>query len=76
MCKAFSIFVTRIFSLSSKHFVDGMCVVALALTMTTMSGPTLHPFVMRLFLRGWYSITFLVLDCFRKFVVAICKFYK
>lgn len=38
LCKAFSIFVTSIFSLGSKHFVDGMCVVSLALTMIIMSG--------------------------------------
>jgi hypothetical protein len=31
---------------------------------------------MRPFMRGWYSTLSLVLDCFRKYVVAICKFYK
>ena len=41
-------------SVVSKFFIDGMCVVALAPTINTMSGATCHPFEMILLMSGWY----------------------
>ena len=64
------------FSWSYGHFIDGMCVVALALATITTSGATFHLFVMRLFMSGWYVVVFLGDKFFRKHVVAIRKFYE
>ena len=45
--------------ISSIIFIDGMCVVAFALAINTMSGATFHPLVMMLLMSGWYSMVFL-----------------
>ena len=39
------IFVIGTFSLISKLFIDGMCVMAFAPTTKTISGATIHPLV-------------------------------
>lgn len=38
------IVITFFFSLSSKHFIDGMCVVALGSAAITTMGAIVHPF--------------------------------
>ena len=48
----FFIFMARILSFVSKFFIDGMCVVAIALGVETMSGATLQPLVVMLLMSG------------------------
>ena len=55
-------FIVGIFIWSSKHFIDGMCVVALVPATNTMSGVIFHPFVMRIFISGWYFVVFMLMD--------------
>ena len=43
----------------SNAFIEGMWVVALAPEANTMSGATVHPFVMRFVMSGWYFVVFL-----------------
>jgi hypothetical protein len=59
-----SLICNRDFSWSSRHFIDGMCRVAPTLATITMSGVTLHMFVMRLLMSGSYVVVFLVIDFF------------
>ena len=40
-------------------FIDGMCVVALALVTNTMSRATFHPLVIMFLMSGWYFVVFL-----------------
>ena len=42
------IFFSGILSFSSKIFIEGMCVVALAPTMMTINGSTFHPLLVML----------------------------
>ena len=44
----------RILHFSFMIFIEGICVVALALTMITISGSTFHPLLLILFISGWY----------------------
>ena len=55
----FFIFVRGSSSIVSRFFIDGMCVVALALATNTMSGATFHPLVIMLLMSGWYFVVFL-----------------
>ena len=55
----FLIFVIGIVSVVSNFFIDGICVVPLAPTTSTMSGATFQPFVMILLMSGWYFMIFL-----------------
>ena len=41
-----------ILNFSSKVFIEGMCVVALAPTMMTISGSTFHPLLVMLYISG------------------------
>ena len=54
-------FIIIVFSWNSRHFIDGMFVVALVATKITMSGVALHPFLVRLFMNGWCFLIFLVM---------------
>lgn len=45
-------FVIGSFSLVSKLFIDGMCIVALELAIKIMSGVTVHPLVVMLLISG------------------------
>ena len=42
-------------------FIEGMCVVALALVEITINGSTLHPLLIVLFMSGWYFSIFVVI---------------
>ena len=53
------IFVIRIVNVDSKFFIEGIYVVPLAPAASTMSGATFQPFVVMLFMSGWYFIIFL-----------------
>jgi hypothetical protein len=55
----FLIFVIGSASVVSSFFIDGICVVPLAPATSTMSGATFQPFVMMLFMSGWYFMIFL-----------------
>lgn len=46
------------FSLSSTHFIDGMCMVALSPIAITVSGATIHSFVMGLLMSGYLFCSF------------------
>ena len=46
--------VSQILKFVSMRFIDGVCVVPLALAVMTMSGSTFHPKFTMLFKRGWY----------------------
>ena len=46
------IFFFDILKLSSKIFIEGMCVVALALAVMTINGSTLHPLLVMLSTSG------------------------
>ncbi len=48
----FLIFVRGIFSFVCKIFIDGICVVALALAVMTISGATFHPLDVMLLMSG------------------------
>ena len=50
----FLIFVIGILNVVSNSFIDGICVVPLALVTSTMSGATFQPFAMMSFRSGWY----------------------
>ena len=50
----FLIFVIGSVSVVSSFFIDKICVVPLAPATSTMSGATFQPFVMILFMSGWY----------------------
>ena len=56
----FLIFVIGSVSVVSSFFIDGICVVPLASATSTMSGATFQPFVMMLFMSGWYFMIFLL----------------
>ena len=43
-----------ILNFSSKIFIEGVCVVALAPAMMTISGSTFHPLLVTLSISGWY----------------------
>ena len=43
-----------ILSFSSKKFIEGVCVVALAPAVMTTSGSTFHPLLVMLSINGWY----------------------
>ena len=53
------IFMIGSVNVVSSFFIDGICVVPLAPTTGTMSGATFQPFVMMLFMSGWYFMIFL-----------------
>ena len=55
----FLIFVIGSVNVVSNFFIDGICVVPLAPAASTMSGATFQPFVMMLFMSGWYFMIFL-----------------
>ena len=55
----FLIFVIGIVNVVSNLYIDGVCVVNLAPATSIMSGATFQPFVMMLFMRGWYFMIFL-----------------
>ena len=55
----FLIFVIGSASVVSSFFIDEICVVPLAPATSTMSGATFQPFVMMLFMSGWYFMIFL-----------------
>ena len=55
----FFFFLSGSLSVVSKLFIDGMCVVALALVSNTMSGATFHPLEIMLLMSGWYFVVFL-----------------
>ena len=55
----FLIFVIGSLNVVSIFFIDGICVVPLAPATSTMSGATFQPFVMMLFMSGWYLVIFL-----------------
>ena len=55
----FLIFVIGSVNVVSSFFIDGICVVPLAPATSTMSGATFQPFVMMLFMSGWYFMIFL-----------------
>ena len=48
--------------MSSKECIDGMCMVALALTTITMCGVTFHSFVMRALISGWVFVVLQLLE--------------
>ena len=43
-----------ILNFSSKVFIEGVCVVALAPVVMTISGSTFHPLLVMLSISGWY----------------------
>ena len=43
-----------ILNFSSKIFIEGVCVVALAPVVMTISGSTFHPLLVMLSISGWY----------------------
>ena len=53
------IFVVGNFILISKLFINGICVMALALATKTVSGATLHPLVVMLLMSGGYFVILL-----------------
>ena len=55
----FLIFLIGIVNVLSSFFIDGICVVPLAPAASTMSGATFQPFVMMLFMSGWYFMIFM-----------------
>ena len=60
--KCVSNYYNQDFSMSARHFITGICVVALVPARITMSGAIFHPFVMKLFMIGWYFVVFLVMN--------------
>ena len=48
------IFFVGILSFSSKFFIEGVCVVALAHAVMTISGSTFHPLLVMLSISDWY----------------------
>ena len=52
-----------ILSFSSKKFVEGVCVVALAPAVMTTSGSTFHPLLVMLSISGWYFSVLQVMVC-------------
>ena len=50
-----------ILNFSSKTFIEGICVVALALAIMTISGSTSHPLLVMLSISGWYFSIFLTI---------------
>ncbi len=55
----FLIFVIGSVNVDSKFFIEGIYVVPLAPAASTMSGATFQPFVVMLFISGWYFLIFL-----------------
>jgi hypothetical protein len=55
----FLIFVIGSVSVVYSFFIERICVVPCAPTTSTMSGTTFQPFVMMLFMSGWYFTLFL-----------------
>ena len=53
------IFVIGTVNVVASYFIDGICVVPLALATSTMSGATFQPFVMMLFISGCYFVIFM-----------------
>jgi hypothetical protein len=53
------IFMIGSVNVVSSIFIDGICVVPLALATNTMSGATFQPFFMMLLMNGWYFMILL-----------------
>lgn len=69
------LFVIRSFSIASKLFIGGMCVVAFAPATKTMNGATLHPHVVMLLINNWHFMFSFDKFC-GKYIIAVCKFYE
>ena len=54
---------SSLLNFSSKIFIEGMCVVALAHAVMTINGSTFHPLLVMLSMSGWYFLVFLVILC-------------
>ena len=61
LLKVCLIVFSGILNFSSRIFIDGMCVVALAPTVMTINGSTFHPLLVMLSKSGWYFSAFLVM---------------
>ena len=60
----FLIEVSGIFSLVSRSFIEGVCVVPLAPAVMTMRGSIFHPWLVMLLINGWYFwILLLMVSC-------------
>lgn len=63
LLKVFLMGFIGISNFSLRRVIDGMCVVALAPVVMTMSGSTFHPLAMMLLISGWYlSILFSIVS--------------
>ena len=72
----FIIFVTGRLTLVSKHCIDSICEVALALVAKTMIGATFHPLIAMLLMSGWYlQISSRGFFCGES-IIALCEFDK
>ena len=55
------IFFVDILSFSSNFFIEGVCVVALASAVLTISGSTFHPLLVMLSINDWYFLVLRVM---------------
>ena len=52
------IFMIGSWSIVSRFFIDGICVVALAPAISIVNGATFQPLVVMLLMNGWYFVDF------------------